>query len=380
MTRARKAGPRVLITLDAVGGVWRYAMDLAAGLCRQNVRCAFLGFGPEPGAEAWAEAETLGRMEWSDLPPDWLAPGPAALAPVAGVIAGAARRHRADLIHLSAPSQAAQLRVPVPVVSVVHSCLPTWFASVRGAAPPAGLRWHGHLNAEGMANSDCVIAPSRAFAALIGQVYANAPEIEVVPNASRAPNRRTADEAFVLAVGRWWDEGKNGTVLEAAAPHLDWPLVMAGANEGPNGAVLSIAHAQHRGVLSHRLTQDLIGRAGIFVSPSIYEPFGLAVVEAARAAVPLVLADIPTFRELWNGAAVFFPPRDPAALAAQLHLLSCDPEARRHLGAAAQARAALYAPDVQAQAMLRRYSGLLAGALPVRGASAPQLQASGAIR
>ena len=359
----RPSGPTILMTLDAVGGVWRYALDLAAGLRAHGVRCAFLGFGPEPGAEARDEAEALGPLDWSDCPPDWLAPGPHALDAGPQAIADSARRHRVDLIQLSAPSQAASLKVPVPVVSVVHSCLPTWFAAVRGGGVPAEYRWHLGLNAQGMATSDCVVAPSQALARMIDGAYGAGPRVEVVPNASRAPDRQTADEPFVLAVGRWWDQGKNGAVLDAVAGWLDWPLVMVGANEGPNGALLPIAHAQHPGPLSHRLTQDLIGRAGIFVAPSVYEPFGLAVVEAARAAVPLVLADIPTFRELWDGAAVFFPPRDAVELASVLHGLQADPAERRRLGRAAQARAARYAPEPQLQAMLRLYARLLADGL-----------------
>jgi glycosyltransferase involved in cell wall biosynthesis len=47
------------------------------------------------------------------------------------------------------------------------------------------------------------------------------------------------------------------------------------------------------------------------VAPSLYEPFGLAVAEAARAARPLVLSDIPTFRELWGDAALTSRPAMP---------------------------------------------------------------------
>src|SRR3546814_16818778 len=59
-------------------------------------------------------------------------------------------------------------------------------------------------------------------------------------------------------------------------------------------------------------------RAGIFVSPSLYEPFGLAVLEAAMSGCALLLSDIPTFRELWDGAAVFTPAGDSDALADRL--------------------------------------------------------------
>ena len=58
-----------------------------------------------------------------------------------------------------------------------------------------------------------------------------------------------------------------------------------------------------------------LARQPIFVSTALYEPFGLAVLEAAQAGCALVLSDIPTFRELWDGAARFVPARDDGALA-----------------------------------------------------------------
>src|SRR6476469_10848572 len=69
---------RVLITLDAVGGVWRYAMDVAHGLQARDVDCLLIGFGPEPDAAQRAE---LGREElvWTHEPLDWMVAEDAAL-------------------------------------------------------------------------------------------------------------------------------------------------------------------------------------------------------------------------------------------------------------------------------------------------------------
>ena len=53
----------------------------------------------------------------------------------------------------------------------------------------------------------------------------------------------------------------------------------------------------------------------LFVFPSLDEGFGLPVVEAALSGAPMVLSDIPAFRELAPGAA-FFDPLDPASIAA----------------------------------------------------------------
>ncbi|RUZ05780.1 glycosyltransferase, partial [Mesorhizobium sp. M7A.F.Ca.CA.002.15.1.1] len=97
--------------------------------------------------------------------------------------------------------------------------------------------------------------------------------------------------------------------------------------------------------------RSLMARAGIFVSPSIYEPFGLAALEAAMSATPLVLSDIATYRELWDGAAMFFDARNPHDLAAGLNRLSSDAELRRELGQAAMRRSRRFTLARQAAAM-----------------------------
>ena len=53
---------RILMTIDAVGGVWRYAMDLAAALRSESVETVFAGFGPAPSAHQRAEAEAIGTI------------------------------------------------------------------------------------------------------------------------------------------------------------------------------------------------------------------------------------------------------------------------------------------------------------------------------
>ncbi|MCE6957952.1 glycosyltransferase family 4 protein [Cereibacter sphaeroides] len=348
----------VLMTLDAVGGVWRYAMDLAAGLAGQ-VRFVFAGFGPEPTAEQRREAAALGTLEWCDAPLDWLVSGEAELAVVPKMIAGVARQHRVDLIHLNLPTQAAGLSVPVPVLAVAHSCVVTWFAAMRDGVLPSGWLWQRRLNRLGLASADVVVTPTRAHADLMLRAYGPLPEVRVVPNASRhAPPVRRMAQPMVLAAGRWWDEGKNAAVLDAATPLIGWKVMMAGATASPVGQEIAIRYAESRGELPHGEVLDLMRDAAIFVSPSRYEPFGLAVLEAARGGLPLVLADIPTFRELWEGAAEFFPPQDPVALAAAVNRLIRDPSRRRQLGQAAAGRASLYTPDRQACAMAAIYTGL----------------------
>lgn len=351
-------GPRVLMTLDAVGGVWRYAIDLARGLSRRGVETVFLGFGPPPSPRQREEARAAGTLDWADAPLDWLAGSEAELAGVPDLLARAARRHGADLLHLNLPSQAAGLDTDRPVLVVSHSCVATWFRAVRGTGLPPGWAWQGDLNARGLARADAVVAPSLAHADALIACYGPVPGLRVVPNATAAPEARRPERPLVLASGRWWDEGKGGATLDAAAARLRWPVVMLGPAQGANGAAFAPRHARLAGELPHAEAVALMREAAVFVSPSLYEPFGLAVLEAARTGLPLVLSDIPTFRELWDGAALLVPPRDPEALAAAIDALAADPGERLRLGQAAQARSRRFTPAAQADRMLSLYEAL----------------------
>jgi glycosyltransferase involved in cell wall biosynthesis len=102
-----------------------------------------------------------------------------------------------------------------------------------------------------------------------------------------------------------------------------------------------------------------MARSAVFVSSGLYEPFGLAVLEAAQAGCALVLSDIPTFRELWNGAAVFVAPSDPRAIADALNDITADATLRTRLAAAAEQRAAHYTMDKSADALAALIRSLL---------------------
>jgi glycosyltransferase involved in cell wall biosynthesis len=72
-----------------------------------------------------------------------------------------------------------------------------------------------------------------------------------------------------------------------------------------------------------------------------------------------VLADIPTFRELWDGAALFVAPDDADGYVAAIEAVTRDAGLATRLGAAARTRAARYTPAAAAAAMLSLYRGLI---------------------
>ena len=352
-------GCRVLMSVDAVGGVWRYAMDLAGGLRREGCTVVFAGFGPPPSDAQATEASAIGTLVWLDAELDWTGEGEERLDRISALIERLVRAFAIDLVHLNAPSQAAGLDVPVPVVAVSHSCVVTWFEAVRGSRVPMSWAWHERRNRRGFERADVVLAPSCSHAEALRRCYGPLARLEVLHNACSLPVEQRPKQGFALGAARWWDEGKNGMVLDRAAAQCRVPVLMAGALCGPEGSRLAIAHARALGELPHAQVATLMESAAIFVSPSLYEPFGLAALEAACKGAALVLADIATYRELWNGAALFSDPRDPATIAAAIDRLADDLRLRSRLAQQAGERAQQFSLERQCRQALDIYARAL---------------------
>jgi glycosyltransferase involved in cell wall biosynthesis len=82
--------------------------------------------------------------------------------------------------------------------------------------------------------------------------------------------------------------------------------------------------------------------AAAFVFPSLLETFGHPLLEAMLARAPVVASDIPTFREIAGDTALYFPPLDAKALAAQVDAVRADPAATSQRVARASERARSY--------------------------------------
>lgn len=352
---------RILMTVDAVGGVWRYAMTLGRSLKDAGHLVVFAGLGPQPSPHQRAEAETIGLLDWLDQPLDWMVATPCELGGVPGAIAQAAKRHRAQIIQVNVPSQAAALEIDRPVLAVCHSCVATWWRAVNGTDVEAGWRWQADLTTKGLARADAVVAPSAAHADAVAEVYGEALRPRVVPNASAIAVSQSAKRPIIFAAARWWDPGKNGRVLDEAARGIGWPVHMAGACHSA-GEAFAPEFAQALGPLSADAVAAEMARASIFVAPSVYEPFGLAPLEAARAGCALVLSDIPVFREIWDGAALFFSPDDFADLSRVANELAADENTCERMAQAALERSLDFLPERQCEAMEALYLDLVQAA------------------
>ena len=137
---------RLLLTVDAVGGVWQYTLELAAALRPRGWDTVLALLGPAASRNQRAAAVAAGaRLVDTGLALDWLAPDAAAVAAVGAAVAALARAERVELVQLNQPALAAGFAADVPLVVAVHSCVATWWDAVRGGALPGNLAWQADL-------------------------------------------------------------------------------------------------------------------------------------------------------------------------------------------------------------------------------------------
>lgn len=350
---------RLMLVTDAVGGVWTYSLDLARALRQWDVEAFLAVIGPSPSAEQRREAREF-ELTDTGLPLDWAARRPDLIRRAGCALAELAVKEGADLVQTNSAALLADCEFDQPVIALQHSCVATWWATVKGTALPHDFGWRRDLIECGLNRAAAVVAPSAAFAAMTARTYALTRPVHAVHNGRRAlPMKRRPMEDFVFTAGRLWDEGKNGRVLDQAAGLLSVAIQAAGPVDGPNGASMSFEHLQCLGELAPSgIAERLAGRP-IFASAALYEPFGLSVLEAAQAGCALVLSDIPTFRELWIDCAIFVPADDPEAFADSIQRLLANPGKRMDLGIAARMHALRYTPETMAQRMVQIYEGVL---------------------
>ena len=79
-----------------------------------------------------------------------------------------------------------------------------------------------------------------------------------------------------------------------------------------------------RGAQTEAQLRALYSRASIFAATARYEPLGMSMLEAAFSRCAIVANDIPSFREVWGDAALYFSTHDAASLAEKIRLLHSD--------------------------------------------------------
>ena len=263
-----------------------------------------------------------------------------------------------DIVHLNGYAHGG-LAWSAPTVVVAHSCMCSWWTAVRGG--DASGEWDAYRRAvrDGLRAAVAVVAPSAAMLRALSAHY-GAVAGTVVPNGRDAAQFRTGPkEPLVLGAGRLWDEAKNVRALASVAHRLPWRVALAGETQTAHGE-RTPGSVEYLGRLSSPDLSGWMARASIYALPARYEPFGLSILEAGLSGCALVLGDIPSLREHWEGAAVFVAPDDREALRSAIDRLIDRPSQRAELGRRARVRGQEFTVTRMTDAYQRLYDGLLA--------------------
>jgi glycogen(starch) synthase len=368
---------RILMTADAVGGVWEYALELTAGLADAGVEVTMAVMGPAPDDAQRSAARRLPNLELCVEPfkLEWMhEPWSDVAAAGRWLLRLAAARGGVDLVHLNGFAHGA-LPFGRPKVVVGHSCVLSWWRAVEGTrAPESWDRYRAAVSA-GLAGADRVVAPTAWMLAALGEHCRDGKlrRGEVIYNGRSAETYRPGRKRpVILSAGRLWDRAKNAELVARAARALAWQVRIAGSRamdrarrDGAAGVPPEGGTYPNVAFLGRLPAQALAAEyaaASVYALPARYEPFGLTVLEAALSGCALVLGDIPSLRELWDGAAQFVDPGDEAGLVAACRSSIANGAVCARRGAAARARGQRYSATETVRRYLALYRGLLDGA------------------
>jgi glycosyltransferase involved in cell wall biosynthesis len=211
-----------------------------------------------------------------------------------------------------------------------------------------------------LARADAVVTVSETTRDLLAEHRLTSRPVTVVPNAAELPGGpaelRTAPERKSLVyMGAFIGYKNVDTLVRAAALLPDYELhLMSRIDEAERERLGQLAPGArlvfHDGASDEEYRSALLS-ATAAVSASRDEGFGIPVVEAMSVGTPVVLSDIPIFREVGGGAALFADPEDPPGFAAAVRRLE-EPGEWAARSAAARDEAGRYSWNASAGVLL----------------------------
>lgn len=290
----------------------------------------------------------------------------------ASSLSGLARRVRADVIHV--PDRVpATPRAGPPVIATIHDVAEYDQPDAFG---PVQRHYRRLILDRQLRTAHRLITPSDFSAQRMGLVNLAARTRTTVVHSGPGldpdtqPSKPTAPirEPFLLVLGAVQRHKNVPRVIRAfrRIDGRDISLVVAGADHNDRGSVARATEGDTRVVRLRDPADAEVAwlyrhAAGLFF-PSLYEGFGLPILEAMAFGCPVITSDRGAMQELGKGAAMLVDPFDEEALHhAALRLLD-DATLARHLVAAGRERATQYSWERAATSTVAVYRDALDGA------------------
>ena len=274
-------------------------------------------------------------------------------------------RERAALVH--APNCFLPLRRPCPGVVTVHDLAfedqPEDFARLTG--------WkYRTLTPRCVRSAERVICVSEHTRRDVCERYGADPErTRTIHSAPSLPlgDGQPPPGPYLLAVGDLRRKKNLVRLVRAFArlrrdPGIPHRLVLAGLDIGAGEAIRAAAGdapVELPGYVDDERLDALMRGADLLAYPSLYEGFGLVIVEAMARGCPVVAADATALPEAAGGAAELFDPLDEQQIAAAIRRVLEDAELRAGMVERGRARAAELSWDRTAELTLQVYRELL---------------------
>ena len=180
--------------------------------------------------------------------------------------------------------------------------------------------------------------------------------------------RRRRPEPFLLSVSTLHPHKNLDGLLRAFAAfragHPEFRLVICGLHGFVAGPLhdlrdeLGLREAvEFPGWIPRQDLRDLYARAWGFVYPSLFEGFGLPVLEALAAGIPTACSAIEPLAAMAGEAALLFDPHDPSAIAGAMERITCESILRERLAGEGPRRAARYSWKANAGLTLEALTG-----------------------
>jgi glycosyltransferase involved in cell wall biosynthesis len=219
---------------------------------------------------------------------------------------------------------------------MAHGDVITWTQAVQDRAPrpTRWLKWYRDTILRGIAAADAVVAPSACMLNTLISTYGR-PRRATIIYPGRNPiffNPYVSKDDSVLSVGRLLDAGKQVFLLTQHAQPFS--VCIVGAEQTvplpniPIRADVKVSTDQScvaiRGPQTEAQLRALYSRAAVYAATARYEPLGMGALDAAFSRCAIVANDIPSFREVWGDAALYFRTNDAGSLAEILRQLDAD--------------------------------------------------------